>query len=392
MSFIRLDVDVDFDELLAEAYERIATLFPGWVPNEASLEAVILAEKTRMTREAALVAVVVGEGIFREFGQKVIGVEAIDGARATHEIEITATDNLGYTLPAGFTYAYRLTGDDLIAFRTTEIATIPPGSTSVTGIAGEAVLLGADANGFASGSSFEPVDTYAWIESIESTTASSGGEEAETDSEYLDRLRERLTLLADRPILPEDFAVLTRSVAGVHRARALDGYNPDDDTWNNERMISIGALDENGVAVGAGVKTEIETYLEEKRETTFDVRVIDPTLTIVNVVFTAVALPGYDAATVEADAETAVTDYLDPANWGGGDEDPPTWRDEDIVRYLEVAAVLDRVEGLDIVTALTLAKNGGAAAAADVTLDGPLPLPRKVEGGGSTVAGTVTAP
>lgn len=391
MSFVRLAVETDYDELLQDAYDRIEALFPGWIPNEATLEAAVLAEKTRLSRETALVAADVGDEIFRAFGQSIVGVEPIDAAPAEVEVTITATDNLGYTLPAGFTFAYRRSGDDLVAFQTTEEAVISPGSTSVAGIDAVAVIAGTNANDIASGVSFEPVDAMAWIASIVSTSATSGGAEAETDAEYLDRLVDRLTLLADRPILPEDFAVLAQSVAGVTRARALDGYNPDDETTNNERMISIAAIDEDGQAVGAGTKTAIDTLLEAKREVNFDVRVIDPTYTIVNVVFTAVALPGFDPAAVEADAEAAVADYLDPANWGGGDESPATWRDEETVRYLEVASVLNAVEGLDIVTALTLAKNGGAAGTADIDLDTPLPLPEKVEGGGSTVAGTVTA-
>jgi uncharacterized phage protein gp47/JayE len=53
-----------------------------------------------------------------------------------------------------------------------------------------------------------------------------GGVDAESDADYLDRLHELLTLLAPRPILPNDFAVLARTVAGVGRATAIDLYNP----------------------------------------------------------------------------------------------------------------------------------------------------------------------
>lgn len=384
MSFTDVQLETDYDALLADAYARLAVLFPGWVPSEASLEAAILAEQTRLNRETAQVATNVGTDIFRAFGTKVLGFPSLDGSPAEVEVTITATDNAGYTLPAGFAFAYRVTGDELVAFVTTEDAVIPPLSTSVAGIAAEAVISGIDANGIVSGSSFEPVDSLAWIASIVSTSTSAGGSDAETDTQYLNKLAARLTLLADRPILPDDFAILALWVPGVYRARALDGYNPDDETTNNEKMVSVAALDVNGEGVTGSTKTAIEDLLEDKREQNFAVRVIDPTYTDVAVVFVASSLPGYDDGTVETAAEDAVAAYLDPARWGGGDDVPPVWRDEDTVSYLEVASVINAVEGIDVVSSVTL--NGLAA---DLDLDGPLPLPSAV-GSGSTVSGSVS--
>jgi hypothetical protein len=56
------------------------------------------------------------------------------------------------------------------------------------------------------------------------------------------------------------------------------------------------------------------------------------------------------------------------------------------VRYLEVATVINNVDGVDHITDLTL--NGGTA---DVPLDGVAPLPASVDAG-TTISGTVTAP
>jgi hypothetical protein len=53
-----------------------------------------------------------------------------------------------------------------------------------------------------------------------------GGIDAEPDDVYLSRLTDELTLLAPRPILPVDFAIMARDVTGVTRATALDGYDP----------------------------------------------------------------------------------------------------------------------------------------------------------------------
>jgi hypothetical protein len=53
-----------------------------------------------------------------------------------------------------------------------------------------------------------------------------GGVDEESDDDYLDRLASALTLLAPRPILPNDFAVMAQQVPGVGRATAIDLYQP----------------------------------------------------------------------------------------------------------------------------------------------------------------------
>src|SRR5690606_4047142 len=206
----------------------------------------------------------------------------------------------------------------------------------------------------------------------------------EDDDAYLARLSRELELMSPRPILPDDFAVLAARVAGVARATAIDGYNPDDDTSDNERMVAVAAIDADGQAVPSGVKAQVEALLQSMREVSFVVHVIDPTYTEIDVAFTAKAFPGYAPADVQARAEQAVADYLSPAHWGlpptGDDTAHGGWWSQPVVRYLEVAAVLDRVEGLDYVSALTV--DGGTS---DVTLTGAIPLPKP-----GTIAGTVT--
>lgn len=63
---------------------------------------------------------------------------------------------------------------------------------------------------------------YSFVTSIESTTVSSGGSNAETVPQYLNRLSNELELLTPRPILPSDYAALAQSVPGVDRAAAYN--------------------------------------------------------------------------------------------------------------------------------------------------------------------------
>jgi hypothetical protein len=154
-----------------------------------------------------------------------------------------------------------------------------------------------------------------------------------------------------------------------------------------EKSITVAVVDDAGADPGSLIRAEVDDLLQAMREVNFNVHVIAATYTQVDVAFTAVCLPDAVASEVEAVAEAAVTDALSPANHGrpnsgGLTELGVLWYDTPLVRYLEVAAVLDRVEGLDYVSSLTL--NGGTA---DVALAGPAGLPTV-----GTVAGTVTAP
>lgn len=158
------------------------------------------------------------------------------------------------------------------------------------------------------------------------------------------------------------------------------GDSPETDV---ERMVTVAAIDEDGEPVSSGIKATGDAYLEDMREANFVVHIVDPTYTAVDVAFTATALPEYDTASVEADAEAAVADYLDPATWGTPREgDQAEWRNATVVRLLEVAEVINAVDGIDYIDTLTI-----EGAAANYTLPGAIPLPTA-----GTIAGTVSEP
>ena len=149
-------------------------------------------------------------------------------------------------------------------------------------------------------------------------------------------------------------------------------------------------VDELGNALSQSVKDEVDALLEAEREVNFLVYVVDPTYTSIDVTFTAVSLPDYDPAAVEAAAEQAVRDYLDAANWGRNpaSTSPETeWINVTTVRYLELAEAINRVDGVHYITALTFAKTGSGLGTADVVMDGAAPMP--IDG---TINGTVNAP
>lgn len=557
MAFIEFDIERDQSQMIADALDAIKTQFPAWVANEAHLEVALIEELARIASEATQAAGVVPEGIFREFGRELIQVAPIDGTLAGALVTITAVDNAGYVLPIGSKIGYRLTGDELRIFETTAEAVIAAGATQALNVPIKAIEVGTAYNAIASGSNYEMVDQVAWVLTVVSTSASSGGVDAETDQQYIDRLSEELTLMGPKPVHASEFAILARRTAGVYRATAIDGYDPtgnrmtanqssletdgtgwaaetncavtrsldfsadgaaslrprsaaagdmaavtptgvngfavtpsekytargemrqgatarswrleiswynagggllstsvgsnvaeaanaftvasltatapasaafaavravvlatgaanedhyldraafrhgSDTTWklgagagaqdDEERVVSVAGLDSAGVAIAAGVKTQLDTDLEAYRELNFDVHVIDPTATEVDVTTTVKAKEGVDATTLAANVKTAIEDYLNPAKWAGGTDRPPAWRNETVVRYLEIATVIENVEGVERITVtggnFDLTVN---AVRTDVTLFGKAPIPAPLGAGAGLSTVTVT--
>lgn len=382
MAYVSFPYDgEDPDEVLAAALQRLAATLPGWTPNEAHVEYAVLSEMTRLALETRLLAADVADAVFRTYGEQLIGLPAQSGVAASATATFTMVDTSARTVPAD-TQVLWPTGGEPILFATVTDVTNVSGNATTPGVQILAVEPGTAANGLAA-ANLELVDALSFVSSAQATSGSSGGQDAETDVEYLDRLADSLRLLRRIPVLAEDFSILARDVAGVHRALALDGYNPADGTSNNERMLTVSAVDEAGQPVAASVLAALQTRLDAEREVNFVINTVAPTYTALTVTFTAKTAKNGDPAAVQAAAEQAVKDYLSPAIWGGGDERPPVWRLKPTVRYLDVVGVIAAVVGVDELTAVTL--NGGTG---DVTLTGAAPLPAA----DPTVTGTVTLP
>lgn len=159
------------------------------------------------------------------------------------------------------------------------------------------------------------------------------------------------------------------------------------DLTGQARTATVVPIDTAGKPVSAAVKAEVKTLIESVRETNFVAVVGEPTYTAVNVNFAAVAETGFDPVAVQAAVHAAALDFISPATFAAGDDPAsPTWEPITTVSYLELAAVLGSVDGVDRLTTLTL--NGGTS---DLTLTGYAPLPAPTDAATpSTITGTVT--
>lgn len=440
--YIQLPVDVDPDQLLDDQLDAIAAAFPGWEPAEGHLEVALLEGFASMASETAQVAAQMPIATFSYFGQ-LVGILPQPGVAATCFTTWTAIDEAGYTIPAGTVVGFAVTGTDLELFETLTDAVIAQGSTSVTGVLISSLQVGIVDNGIPAGT-VTPVDTLAFVESIVSTSTTSGGVDAETQDDYLNRLSSQLQLLTPRPILPGDFASLATQTQGVFRALAIDNLSPgrtvtdgaltsaspnlnsatgaftsDDirrsvtgtgipsattiltitsstevvlshnatttgtgrtivmgDLTDQPRCVTVSGVDSTGAALSTPVRAAMQATLDAQREVNFQVNVIDPTYTSVDVSTSVVCQVGADPDAVSGAIQAALTNFLSPATWGGGTLTPPQWlATATTVRYLDVAAVVKAIPGIDHIAALSICITGGSPGTADVTLAGDAPLP-----------------
>jgi hypothetical protein len=204
-------------------------------------------------------------------------------------------------------------------------------------------------------------------------------------------------MVALRPVLPQDFAILALQVPGVARAVALNLYNPADGSWTNARTVTLILTDDNGLPVTADVKQAVEDNLEALREVNWIVNVIDAVYESIAVDFTVTAYAGQDQTTVHDACVANVTTALSPVNFrlgalspaiAGGEVIPPPQAGQparrQVIRVNDLVALLDRTLGVDYVEAVTV---NGAAADHRLTQPYSLPEPGAITG---TVHGAAT--
>lgn len=378
------DPGEDPDRLQQAAFDFLQARWPNWEPAEGNLEAWLVAACARMVAEAATVAADVPAAIFKYFGASIAGVPPIEERAAEVSSTWTVRTNpAGRTIAAGTLVGIPDNSGEVQPFEVVNSVTVATGS--LTTAAGAVLLRSLDRGAYLSGLGgngvvVQPIDSQTWYNTVTLTSVTTGGRDAERDDAYLDRLSARLTLMAPRPILPRDFALLAIDIAsqnGVNaRAVALDGYNPANNTSNNERMVAVAMIDAvTGGDLSQGVKDAVDAGLQAQREASFIVNIMNPTRTTVDVTFQARVLPGRVVTEVRDSAIAAVRDYLQPFNWGKpAGSAAKEWNNQTVVRYLELATVLNNVEGLDYVTSLTIGLNGGAQTAADQNLTGAAPV------------------
>lgn len=372
--YIGVPLETNPDDISNTIFDQLEAQVPGWVPSDGAMDTRLISAFAGIAAETRDLASNVTDAIFAAFGSSFMNLPQIQGAQATMLSTWTARDSTGYTIPQG-TLVQGTDSLGIVRFWSTyQDYTIAPSATTVSGVILVAQDEGVDANNitYLTGQ-IVLVDDLEFISGLVSNSSSGGGSDAEDDDAYLNRLRNDLQLLTPRPILPDDFSVLAMTQAGVARAVTIDGYNTADSSFGNERMVTVFVSDASGNDPGSTVRTNLATYLESLRESTFIVNVSFAEHVEVNVTYSVVASPGFDHTDLMNDINAALTAFLDPATWGTPTlGDSPAWINTTKVYFFAIASIIQDTVGVSHLVSLLIAN---AASDMDLTASGgPVPL------------------
>jgi hypothetical protein len=386
--YIDADVAPEAEDLVSDAVDFIQGYFPGWVPSEANLLYIFLYAVANMLAPAYAIAGLAPAAIFRWFGANLMNLPPDAAAPASATVTFTVRDNLGYTIPDG-TVLGLVGADGGVPFTVQGDVVIAAGATT-----GDALIVAVNPGLDGSGLSVVDLskgDALDFVTAVVVDGITTGGQDDEDDDHYLNRLSQELELMAPRPILANDFAtMMIADNPTVFRAVGLDGYDPNTNTWNNVGLVSVAGIAEDGSNLAQATKDAAQADLEARREINFVVHVIDPTRTAIDFDYVVTAYSGWDINDVKARIDAALASYADPSTWGtrSGEGQVPIWDNTAKVRYLEVATVIENIDGVNTIEDLNIGLAGGARGTADIDLPGAAPLATF----GAVVSGVVNAP
>jgi hypothetical protein len=430
-------IESDRAVIAQRIFDRMVERAPGWRAADGNLDTWIIEEFATVASEIRAEALTVPDSIFMTYGQEVLGIPAQVPVPAVGTTTWTASDDRGYQIPTGTQIVVPRTGDELVVFEVMFAREIPVGETVATDVqvrAMEPGFAGNDLDGPA-----EPVDPLWWVESIEIDQPTERGVDGQTVDQYLSELILLLRVVALRPILPWDYAVLAMRVPGVARAIAMDGWRPAVDlpgdadfaradlegwltahavhmpeqaamirsvvatltpdaaggSWGHQREVTLIVTGADGLPVPAATRAQVRDYLEGLREVNFLVNVIDAEYQPVDIGWEVTAFVEQDIDVVHELCDAALRDALSPANWRLGTTSPSIAAGEVIavptedavadgfepsrqtIRVHDIVGLLDRQRGVDWVGPVTI-----QGVAEDFQLDGPttLPLVGDIEG------------
>jgi hypothetical protein len=280
-----------------------------------------------------------------------IGQTPKAGQAAT--VTLTFTRQSGYTpaitVPAGSEWA---TADRKLIFTLNAAVSLGVGVNTATGLA-TCTTLG-DTGNVAASSITVNASSVPYIQSVSNVDRAQGGENPETDEEFLARAATEFAQ-HDMLVKTQDFEEAAKAVAGVLKANCLPitRFTAPSTFTTEPGCVTVLALPNDGGTLTSTLKQQIydalvvKTFVDiERRVTLF---VTDYLRQSVAVAYTVVPKAGITGAVCIAECNAALNAALAPAAWTPGRPVSP-W---------EIGAVLEALPSVDRITALTL--NSGSS-------------------------------
>lgn len=148
-------------------------------------------------------------------------------------------------------------------------------------------------------------------------------------------------------------------------------------TLGNERTVGVCITDASGDALNAVTMTAVQAYLEGLREANFIVNVFPPAYVNAYVTVTVGAVPGYSAAQVQTDVQTAILALLTPANFGLPQGATTGWNNQTTIYVSQIEAAIQNAGSVQYVVAgsLKVGLTSSPTNGVDLPLPGSFPLP-----------------
>lgn len=225
--YILEPLDTDNEIIFQDFVEFVQQYFPEWEASEGQLDVIIARYFSMQAAFVADMASRVERAIYRYFGASLAGVPPLPGSAATALVHFDIYDPsippVDRTLPGGTLVGLTDRDGDIQMFATLDEAVVPAGDATIE-LQTQAIELGAISNNISG--TVVLIEQIDWISNANVVGVSSGGSDPEEDDVYMERLTQNLGLMAPRPILAQDFAVMALNVPGVWRASVLDNFRP----------------------------------------------------------------------------------------------------------------------------------------------------------------------
>lgn len=381
MDYIPLDLGtVDAEDLRQDARDFIQSQAPaGWRLNpfmDWFLGAV--------ARIAVLILVLAGQvpkAIFKDFLIRVLGLQPNAATYASGTVTVHASAAAGGTLSAGATITI-----DGVGFVTVADVTVSAAGTASVPV--QAVLAGSGGSGL-TGTTMLSAPSVTWVDSVTLDAVTLGGEDGETDDEFVDRGADLTPELSSKPILVADVAPILRADPEVYRVMVIKGLVPPS-TTGVAGAITVAGMTDTGANISSDGKTRMLNLLGAGGDwiANTDPHVVDPTTNALDISYTAIVRAGADPIAAKVAINAALIARLSPLGHGipsGGD--PTEFEYDNTVRRNDLIVVAGRVDTVEHITDLKLALHGNTLATADVTLTGIAPVPTLAE---ANIAATVS--
>jgi uncharacterized phage protein gp47/JayE len=349
--------DLTIQQIFEGALANLQAYLPEWEPREGHME-VLLLESMALEVAEAVFAINRLPGAIMEILLRLYNVERDLGSPPTATIKFTVSSTAGHTIPAGTRVALEVS-DEVVVFTTDAALAVPPGSTTGT-VAATGDRITSIANGTPGDTALIMVDSVSVVDRADTATGTSvsGGAEEESSAEWFTRGVQRFSRLVETLVLPTHFQSAALEEPDVTRAVAIDNYDPavGGGAGNAPGHVTVAVYGAGGV-LSAVDKEALRASMDLKAQANLAVHVADPTITTVNVTATVVGVPGYTVAQVQANVTAELDAFLAPETW--------PWAGT--VYRNELIALLDRVEGVERVTSISVP-------ASDLALAGVAPL------------------